>query len=183
MGLIGVQNSIDAVGGGVDGIHVWFHDIEWLGGDGVGVGHGAGTSNADAIDGPVWELIELEIDELVDLAGWDVGLDAAFGGGKEISVGGDGAIGGELINDGNEDILLILDAMEIAVAVSFASAGVGEATGAVYVDGLVGVEMTHGFARSVHVKGSIWRQVYSAYGINHFFGRVEVEANIIVDVD
>lgn len=90
--LVGVQNGIDAVGGGVDGIHVWLHDIERLGGNGIGVGHRAGAGDTDTVDGPVWELIELEIDELVDLAGWDVGLDATFGGGKEISVGGDGTI-------------------------------------------------------------------------------------------
>lgn len=38
----------------------------------------------------MWEFVELEIDELVNLAGRDVGLDGTFDIGKEVGVGGEG---------------------------------------------------------------------------------------------
>ena len=103
------------MGGLGDGSFVWDHDIEWLGGDGISVIFAAGTTNTDAVYLPVRTFVELEIDELVDLAGRDVGFNAALNGGKEASVGGERSDFGEFVDDADEDFLLVLDAVKVTV--------------------------------------------------------------------
>lgn len=72
------KDGVDSIAGGGDGVHVWEHDVERLGVDRIGVFLAIGTVYADALNLPVWEPVELEIDELVNLAGRDIGLDGTL---------------------------------------------------------------------------------------------------------
>lgn len=100
-----------------------------------------GAVQTNSFDSPGWHGVELEVDEGINLAARDVGFEAAFERREDFGVFSENGLGrSEFIDNGCENILLVLDAVHVAGAVGFAFTGVDKGARTIDVDGLISGE-------------------------------------------
>lgn len=142
---------------------------------------GVATVEAVLADLPGWHALKLHFDEAADLVLADVGGETARETIENFGIfGQNDSRTADFLDDGADDILLVLDAVTIAGGVGFALTGEGKGHGAVHMnipfgDGNLAVGPRHELLVRININATD--------GVHEVDDGGEIDFEIIIDID